>query len=374
MTLSPALCALIMTPHADTGNGGKMSFSSRFHVAFDTAFHRVVMKYKSGVFFMLKRKWLAVVLLVVAGSGLFFLMRTTKTGLVPQEDMGTVFIDVRTSPGSNLAETQLVMDEINRRIKDIPQIRMFSKITGNAMISGQGAANGMFIVRLQDWNERTEEGDDINSVISEIYRRTADIASADIMVFAPPMIPGYGVSSGFEIYVQDQKGGKIEDLLSITRQMIDKLNARPEIARATTSFDNKFPQFLVEVDASRCKRNGISPSDVLSVLSGYIGGNYASNMNRFSKLYRVMVQASPEYRLDTEALNNMFVRNDEGEMSPVGQYLKLTRVYGAETLSRFNLFSAISVNGTPADGYSTGQAIQAVREVAAETLPGRLRL
>jgi len=369
MTLSPALCALIMTPHADTGNGGKMSFSSRFHVAFDTAFHRVVMKYKSGVFFMLKRKWLAVVLLVVAGSGLFFLMRTTKTGLVPQEDMGTVFIDVRTSPGSNLAETQLVMDEINRRIKDIPQIRMFSKITGNAMISGQGAANGMFIVRLQDWNERTEEGDDINSVISEIYRRTADIASADIMVFAPPMIPGYGVSSGFEIYVQDQKGGKIEDLLSITRQMIDKLNARPEIARATTSFDNKFPQYLVEVDASRCKRNGISPSDVLSVLSGYIGGNYASNMNRFSKLYRVMVQASPEYRLDTEALNNMFVRNDEGEMSPVGQYLKLTRVYGAETLSRFNLFSAISVNGTPADGYSTGQAIQAVREVAAETLP-----
>ena len=369
MTLSPALCALIMTPHGDVKQGEKMSFSSRFHIAFDTAFHRVVMKYKGGVFFMIKRKWLTGVLLIVAGAGLFFLMKTTKTGLVPQEDMGTVFIDVRTSPGSNLEETKLVMNEIDRRIKDIPQIRMFSKITGNAMISGQGAANGMFIVRLRDWSERTEEGDDINSVISEIYRRTADIASADIMVFAPPMIPGYGVSSGFEIYVQDQKGGKIEDLLSITRQMIDKLNARPEIARATTSFDTKFPQYLVEVDASRCKRNGVSPSDVLSVLSGYIGGNYASNMNRFSKLYRVMVQAPPEYRLDTEALNNMFVRNDKEEMTPVGQYLKLTRVYGAETLSRFNLFSAINVNGIPADGYSTGQAIQALREVAEETLP-----
>ena len=189
------------------------------------------------------------------------------------------------------------------------------------------------------------------------------------MAFAQPMIPGYGVSSGFELYVQDQKGGTIEDLLTVTRNMIDKLNARPEIARATTSFDTKFPQYLVEVDAALCKRNGVSPTDVLNVLAGYIGGTYSSNMNRFSKLYRVMVQAAPEFRLDTESLKNMFVRNSSGEMSPVSQYLTLTRVYGAETLSRFNLFSAISVNGTPANGYSSGQAIQAVREVAAETLP-----
>ena len=369
MTLSPALCALIMTPHADASSGEKLSFSSRFHVAFDTAFHRVVMKYKRGVFFMLKRRWLTAVLLVIAGGGLFLLMKTTKTGLVPQEDMGTLFIDVRTSPGNSLAETQTIMDEVDRRIKEIDQIQIFSKITGSGLISGQGASNGMFIIRLKDWDERTEKGDDINSVIADIYRRTADISSAEIFAFASPMIPGYGVSSGFEIYVQDQKGGTVEDLLTVTRHMIDELNARPEIARATTSFDTKFPQYLVEVDAALCKRNGVSPSDVLSVLSGYIGGNYASNMNRFSKLYRVMVQASPEYRLDTESLNNMFVRNSSGEMSPIGQYLKLTRVYGAETLSRFNLFSAISVNGTPAAGYSSGQAIQAVREVAAEALP-----
>ena len=189
------------------------------------------------------------------------------------------------------------------------------------------------------------------------------------MPFTRPMIPGYGVSSGFEVYVQDQKGGTTEDLLKYTRQFIEALNQRPEIGRATTSFDTKFPQYLVEVDAARCKRNGVSPADVLSTLSGYIGGNYASNMNRFSKLYRVMVQAPPEYRLDTESLNNIFVRNDAGEMSPIAQYLTLTRVYGSEILTRFNLFSSIQVNGTPATGYSSGQAIEAVREVAAATLP-----
>ena len=369
MTLCPALCALIMTPHADASKNEKLSFSSRFHIAFDSAFHRLVNKYKGGVMFMLKNKWLAAILLVVACGGLYYLMSTTKTGLVPQEDMGTIFVDVRTSPGNSLEQTRVVMDEIDARIKTIPQIQIYSKITGNGMISGQGSSNGMFILRLKPWEQRTEKGDDINSVISEVYRLTSDITSADIMAFAQPMIPGYGVSSGFELYVQDQKGGTIEDLLTVTRNMIDKLNARPEIARATTSFDTKFPQYLVEVDAALCKRNGVSPTDVLNVLAGYIGGTYSSNMNRFSKLYRVMVQAAPEYRLDTESLKNMFVRNSSGEMSPVSQYLTLTRVYGAETLSRFNLFSAISVNGTPANGYSSGQAIQAVREVAAETLP-----
>ena len=369
MTLSPALCSLIMTPHITGKNGEKLSFSSRFHIAFDSVFHKVVSKYKFGVLYMLKHKKLAAILLIIAAGGLFILMKTTKTGLVPQEDMGTVFIDVRSSAGSNLQQTKKIMDDIDGRIKSIPQIRMYSNITGSGMISGQGAANGMFIIRLKDWDERTGKRDDINSVIAEIYRCTSDISSAEILVFAPPMIPGYGVNSGFELYVQDQKGGNIEDLLTITRELIDKLNARPEIGRASTSFDTKFPQYLVEVDAALCKRNGVSPADVLDVLSGYIGGNYASNMNRFSKLYRVMIQASPEFRLDTESLNNMFVRNSDGEMSPINQYLTLTRVYGSETLSRFNLFSAITVSGTQADGYSTGQAIQAVKEVAAEVLP-----
>ena len=237
------------------------------------------------------------------------------------------------------------------------------------MLSGQGACNGMFTIRLKDWSERPDKEDAIDAVIQEISHKTAFISSADIMPFTRPMIPGYGVNSGFEVYVQDQKGGTTEDLLKYTRQFLDELNKRPEIGRATTSFDTKFPQYLVEVDAARCKRNGISPSDVLSTLAGYIGGSYASNMNRFSKLYRVMVQASPEFRLDTESLNSIYVRNDSGEMSPISQYLKLTRVYGSEVLTRFNLFSAIQVNGAAASGYSSGQAIKAVQEVAAQTLP-----
>lgn len=369
LTLSPALCALIMTPHQTTGGGNKMSFSSRFHIAFDTAFHRLVMKYKVGVLFMLKRKWLAGILLLIACGGFAVLMMTTKTGLVPNEDMGTIYVDVRTSPGSSLQETRIVMEQVDSCLRTIPQIELYSTITGNSMLSGQGACNGMFTIRLKDWSERTSKEDAIDAVMDKISRSTAFISSADIMPFTRPMIPGYGASSGFELYVQDQKGGSIEDLLKYTRQIIDELKKRPEIGRATTSFDTKFPQYLLEVDAALCKRNGVSLSDVLSTLSGYIGGNYASNMNRFSKLYRVMVQAPPEFRLNTESLNNIFVRNDAGEMTPIKQYLKLTRIYGSETLTRFNLFSAIQVNGAAATGYSSGQAIQAVKEVAAQVLP-----
>ena len=369
LTLSPALCSLIMTPHEEVKPGEKGSFSSRFHKAFDSAFHALVSKYKHIVLFMFKRRWLTAVLLIVACGGLFYLMSTTKTGLVPKEDMGSINLDMRTPPGTNIAETEKVMEEIDRRISDIPQILAYSRTTGWASMFGQGSSTGNFVIRLKDWDERTEEGDDINSVMEELYARTADITSADIMVYTRGMIPGYGTGNGFEVYVQDQKGGKLEDLQKVCDNFIIELNKRPEVSRAKTSFDTSYPMYLVEVDAVQCKRNGISPSDVLSVLSGYVGGSYASNMNRFSKLYRVMLQAAPEFRLDTESLQNMFVRNSRGEMSPINQYLKLTRIYGPQSISRFNLFTAISVNGQAAEGYSSGQAIQAVRETAAKTLP-----
>ncbi len=366
MTLSPALCALIMTPHATEG---RKSFSSRFHTAFEAGFGRLVTKYTSGVRFMIARKWLVAILLLAAGGSLYYLMINTKTGLVPQEDMGSINIDVMTPPGTNLVETTKVMEEIDRRISDIPQIKIYSRTTGWGMMSGVGSSSGMFDIRLKDWSERTGKGDDIQSVIDEIYRRTADITGARIIVFTRGMIPGYGMSNGFEIHVQDQKGGTIEDLQRITNNIIADLNQRPEIARATTSFDTKYPQYLVEVDAARALRNGVQPGDVLSALSGYIGGSYASNINRFSKLYRVMVQASPEFRLDTQSLANIFVRNSSGDMTPISQYLKLKRIYGSQSLSRFNLFSSIQVNGTPASGYSSGEAIEAVREVCAANLP-----
>ena len=369
LTLSPALCALIMTPHADVKEGEKASFSTRFHHAFDAGFGRLVDKYKHIVLFMFKRKWLTAILLVVACGGLYYMMTTTKTGLVPKEDMGSINMDVRTPPGTNLAETQKVMEEIDRRISTIPQIKAYSMTTGYGMMFGQGTSTGSFMIRLHDWKDRPEKEDHIDAVIAEIHRRTDDITSADIMVYTRGMIPGYGASSGFEVYIQDQKGGKLEDLEKISKDFIAELNKCPEVSRAKTSFDSKFPMYLVEVDAAQCKRNGTSPGDVLNVLAGYVGGSYASNMNRFSKLYRVMLQAAPEYRLDTESLQNMFVRTSSGEMSPINQYLRLTRIYGPQSISRFNLFTAISVNGQAAEGYSSGQAIQAVRETAAKVLP-----
>ena len=369
LTLSPALCALIMTPHKEAKEGEKMSFSTRFHHAFDAGFSRIVNKYKHIVLFMFKRKWLTLIMLVVACGGLVYLMNTTKTGLVPKEDMGSINMDVRTPPGTNIAETEKVMAEIDASIRDIPQIETYSRTTGYGMMFGQGSSTGNFMIRLHDWKKRTEKEDNIDAVIEEIYRRTAHITSADIMVYTRGMIPGYGASSGFEVHIQDQKGGKIEDLEKVATDFIIELNKRPEINRAKTSFDSNFPMYLVEVDAAQCKRNGTSPGDVLSVLSGYVGGSYASNMNRFSKLYRVMLQAAPEFRLDTESLQNMFVRTASGEMSPINQYIRLTRIYGPQSISRFNLFTAISVNGQAADGYSSGQAIKAVREVAAQVLP-----
>lgn len=369
LTLSPALCTLLMTPHIDSSTGQKLSFSSRFHRAFEASFNRILFKYKDGVKFFFKRKWMAWVGLALAVVLLVFFMRTTKTGLVPNEDMGTIFVNVTTPPGSSLAQTKRTMDRIAASIEEIPQLKQFSNITGYSMLGGQAPSGGMLIIKLKNWDERPDKADEINAVINQIYARTAHIRSGKIYAFAQPTIMGYGMSSGFELYVQDRAGGDISTLQEHANKFIAGLNQRPEISMAYTSFDTKFPQYVVDVDAAKCQRANVSVSDVLSVLSGFIGGNYSSNFNRFSKLYRVMVQAKADYRLDKDALNNMFVRTEDGEMAPVGQFITLTKVYGAETLNRFNLYSSIAVNGMPADGYSTGDAINAVEEVARQTLP-----
>ena len=369
LTLSPALCTLLMTPHIDTSNGQKLSFSSRFHKAFETSFNRILFKYKGGVKFFFKHKWMAWSGLAIAVVLLVFFMNTTKTGLIPDEDMGTIFVNVTTPPGSSLAQTKKTMDKIAESIEDIPQLKQFSNVTGYSMLGGQAPSGGMLIIKLKNWKERPEKSDEISAVINQIYARTSHIKSGKIYAFAQPTIMGYGMGSGFELYVQDRAGGDIATLQEHANKFIAGLNQRPEISMAYTSFDTKFPQYMVEVDAVKCQRANVSASDVLSVLSGFIGGNYSSNFNRFSKLYRVMVQAKADYRLDKDALNNMFVRTGDGEMAPVGQFITLTKVYGAETLNRFNLYSSIAVNGMPADGYSTGDAINAIAEVAKQTLP-----
>lgn len=369
LTLSPALCALIMTPHIDTTTGQKLSFSTRFHHAFEASFNRLILRYKNGVKWFFRRKWVVGTALVASMALLAVLMKTTKTGLVPDEDMGCIFMNVTTPPGSSLSQTIKAMSEVENSIKDIPQIMSYSNVSGYSMMGGQAPSGGMLIIRLKPWEERPEKKDEINAVIAEIYKRTANIKSAKLFVFAQPTIMGYGMGSGFELYVQGRAGGDINTLQKYTTDFIAALNQRPEIQMAYTSFDTKFPQYTVEVDAARCQRAGITTTDVLSVLSGFIGGNYSSNLNRFSKLYRVMVQADKVYRLDKDALNNMFVRTSSGEMAPIGQFVTLTKVYGTETLTRFNLYNSIQVNGLPADGYSTGEAIAAIEEVAKQTLP-----
>ena len=369
LTMSPALCALIMTPHIDAATGQKLSFSSCFHKAFEASFNRLVLRYKGGVKWFFRRKWVVGTALVASIALLVVLMRTTKTGLVPDEDMGSIFMNVTTPPGSSLSQTVKAMAEVEKCIKDIPQIAGYSNVSGYSMMGGQAPSGGMLIIRLKPWDERTGNEDHINAVINEIYRRTANIKSAKLFVFAQPTIMGYGMGSGFELYVQDRAGGDINTLQKYTTDFIAALNRRPEIQMAYISFDTKFPQYTVEVDAARCQRAGVTTTDVLNVLSGFIGGNYSSNFNRFSKLYRVMVQADQTYRLDKDALNNMFVRTSSGEMAPIGQFVTLTKVYGTETLTRFNLYSSIQVNGLPADGYSTGEAIAAIAEVAKQTLP-----
>ncbi|MDE7115361.1 MAG: efflux RND transporter permease subunit [Muribaculaceae bacterium] len=366
MTLCPALCALLMKPSSDRKT---FSYVRRFHYAFDRSLNAVVGQYRSGITFLFRNRWIAGVLLVLSVCGLWWLMSTTKTGLVPQEDMGTISLNVQVAPGCSLAETDKIMDEVENAIKDIPEISIYSRVTGKNARHEQSSSAGSFNIRLKDWSERKGDSHDINSVIKEIYRRTGDISSAQVRASQSPMISGYGTGSGFELYVQDRSGRSTEELLAVTRAFIDSLNIRPEISRAYTTFDTKYPQYMVEVDAVKCLKSGVSPSDVLATLSGYVGGSYSSNLNRFTKLYRVMVQASADARMDTESLNRIYVRSSSGEMAPINNFITLTRVYGSESLSRFNLFPSISVFGEQGEGYSSGEAIAAIKEVASKSLP-----
>ncbi|HIY68823.1 MAG TPA: efflux RND transporter permease subunit [Candidatus Alistipes intestinigallinarum] len=369
LTLSPALCALILKPYLDENGEMKDNFAARFRKAFNAAFNTMIAKYKHGVMLFIKRKWLMWATLGLAFVALVILMNTTKTGLVPDEDQGTIMVNVTTAPGSSLAETDKVMKEVAGRIQGIPQIRDFMQVAGYGMIAGQGSSYGMCIIKLKDWDERPEKTDDVNAVINQIYGRTADIKDAQLFAVAPPMISGYGTSTGFSMHLQDKAGGELTDFYNVYLQFIAALNQRPEIARAYSTFNINFPQYMVDIDAAKAKRAGVSPNTILSTLSGYYGGQYVSNINRFSKMYYVTIQADPKYRLDTESLNNVFVRTESGEMAPLSQFVKLTRVYSSEVLNRFNLYNSIAVNGTAADGYSSGDAIKAIQEVAAEVLP-----
>lgn len=369
LTLSPALCALLLRPYINEDGTEKNNFASRFRKAFNTAFDVVVGKYKKLVLLFIKRRWLGWSLLALSVVLLVFLMNTTKTGLVPDEDQGVLFVNVSTAPGSSLKTTDDIMNRVEKRLEDIPQKLHLQKVAGYGLLSGQGNSFGMIVMKLKPWGERKNKEDQVQAVINQIYGSTADIKDATVFAIAPGMIPGYGMGNALDLNVQDKQGGDMNTFYQTTQQYLAALNRRPEISMAYSTFDVRYPQWTVRVDASKCKRAGITPDAVLSTLSGYYGGQYVSNFNRFSKVYKVMIQADPKSRLDEASLDNVFVRMSNGEMAPLSQFVTLTRSYGAESLSRFNMFNSIAVNAMPAEGYSTGDAIHAVQETAEIALP-----
>ena len=366
MTLCPALCAILMKP--SDGTKSEKSLNGRVRAAYNASFNAIMGKYKKGLMFVFHHRWMVWASLAIAIILLVVLMRTTKTGLVPQEDMGTIMVNVGTSPGNTLVETQKVVKQVNQIIEDTPEVDHFSSVAGYGLLSGQGTSYGTIIIKLKDWKDRKGDEHNANAVMVRLNGQFAQIKEASIFCFQPAMIPGYGMGNSIELNMQDKTGGEMSTFYQSVMQFVGALNQRPEVAMAYTTYAMNFPQIAVEVDAAKCKRAGISPTDVLSALGSYCGGSYVSNYNQFGKVYRVMLQASPEYRLDQHALDNMFVRNGE-EMAPISQFVTLEDTMGAEIATRFNLYSSITVNVSPAEGYSSGQAQQAIEEVAAQVLP-----
>ena len=366
MTLCPALCVLMMRP--SSGDGRRKSLNSAVKAAYEASFGAIMGKYKKGIMYCIHHRWLVWGSLGAAAVLLVVLMGNTKTGLVPQEDMGTIMVNVGTSPGNTLVETNKVMEQIKGILVEQPEIEHYSTIAGYGMIAGQGTSYGTVIIKLRDWDDRKGREHSSDAVMARLNARFSEIKEASIFCFQPGMIPGYGLGNSLDLNVQDMTGGDINTLYDNVMRFISALNERPEIAQAYTTFSLDFPQIALDIDAAKCKRAGLAVTDVLNVIGAYCGGSYVSNYNQFGKVYRVMLQAAPEYRLDKHALDNIFVRNGS-EMAPVSQFVTLENVMGPQVSNRFNLYNSIAVNVNPADGYSTGQAQQAVSEVAAQVLP-----
>ena len=388
LTLSPALCAIFLKPHDAEGKEHKMSRIDRFHASFNTAYESVLGKYKN-IMQKLVHKPVTIIISVVIGIVVLALtMSTTKTGLVPDEDTGTIFCTVSMPPATSVERTKKVISEVDSILAADPAIQNREQIQGYNFIAGSGSDQATFIIKLKPFAERQKgffwklsglwQGDgiyrfflnpyDASGVLAQIYLKTAHIKDAQILAFGPPMIPGFSANSGVSVVMQDRTGGDLTKFYGIVKDYLAELNKRPEIQMAMTSYNPNYPQYMINVDVAKCKQAGISPATVLSTLQGYYGGLYASNFNAYGKLYRVMVQGSPETRMTPESLNNIYVRTKD-DMAPVKEFCNLTRVYGPSNINRFNLFTSINVTATVADGYSTGEAIKAVQETAATMLP-----
>ena len=388
LTLSPALCAIFLKPHDKEGHEKKMSMVDRFHASFNVAFGKVTEKYKNSVEKLVRKPAIVLGSVIVGIVVMVITMTFTKTGLVPDEDTGTVFCTVSMPPATSVARTRQIINQVDSILGADPAIQSREQIQGYNFIAGAGSDQATFIIKLKPFSERQKgffwklsglwQGDGIyrfflnpyesNGVLAQIYLKTAHIKDAQILAFAPPMIPGFSANSGVSLVMQDRTGGDLTKFFGIVKDYLAELNKRPEIQTAQTSYNPNYPQYMISVDVAKCKQAGISPRVVLTTLQGYYGGLYASNFNAYGKLYRVMVQGSPETRMTPESLNSIYVRTAAG-MSPVQEFCRMERVYGPSNINRFNLFTSINVTATVADGYSTGEAIKAVQEVAADMLP-----
>ena len=367
LTLSPALCGIFLKPHKE-GENKKKSVIDRFHDGFNRMYDGILEKYKGYTKFFINHKVTSFGIVGASIVALVMLMLSTSTALVPNEDTGVLFCMVNMPPATSQERTIEVMDEVDKILADIPAINYRTQIIGYSFLAGQGNTYGTFIIKLKDWSERTKE-ESAEAILGQLYARTGQqIKDGNVMIFQPPMISGYSVTSGFEFQLQDKTGGDINNFSQIAQDFLAKLNQRPEIQMAYTTFNPTFPQYMVDIDVAKAKQAGTDPSTVLSTLQGYFGGMYISNFNRFGKLYRVMMQAAPESRVSPESLNQIKIRVGS-EMAPITNFVTLKRVYGPDIISRFNMYTSISVNGTPNPGYSSGDAIRAIEEVAAESLP-----
>ena len=364
LTLSPALCAIFLKGTDQHGNS--KSLFKRFASAFNTSFNALSQRYATAIKVFSRRKWIPLLLLAGFAFVLYILSHTVPTGFVPDEDLGTINCNISLPPDASLQRTDSVAMEVQNVAKTIPEIQNILVVTGKGQLSGTGSNYGMVVMRLTPWSNRKR---DVQAIIHELFDKTAGITEAEIKFFAPPTIQGFGASNGFSFYLQDKTGGDIVPFYKISKDFLSALSQRPEIQFATTSFNPNFPQFLMNINVPKVKEAGLSVTDITGAMQGYFGGVYASNFTEFGQQYRVMVQASPEYRMTPESLQSVFVRTPDAQMVPISEFVTLTPAYGPQTITRFNLFTSISINGTPAAGYSSGQAIQAIEQVAAETLP-----
>ncbi|MFT4155693.1 efflux RND transporter permease subunit [Parafilimonas sp.] len=367
LTLSPALSALFLKPHHEKTK--PKGFVQRFYAAFNTSFEALRGRYKAGVKFLSLKKWLALVIIAIFGAGLYVMMKTTPSSFVPAEDQGTIFASISLPPASSMERTNAITKQIDSIAHSIPVVRNTMQIVGQNFTAGSGSAYGMVIMELKPWNERKEKDQSVSGVIQQLFKKTAGIRDASIIFLSPPTIQGFSASGGFEFQLQDKGGHTTQAFYKVSQAFLAALAKRPEIQYATTSFNPNFPQYQVSVNVAKAKQAGISPESIMSVMQGYFGGSYVSNFNEFGKQYRVIIQSDYKYRTSEASLDNVKVKTSGGDMSPLTTFVTLKRVYGPESISRFNLFSSMSVTGAPNDGYSSGDAIKAIQQVAAQTLP-----